>query len=136
MRKFIPVIAILAMGTLAAGCGSGGTAPGTTSTTSTAPTPTSAVVYGNAFQLSGAIHGLCTATHSDSAKTGTVMCGIDIANKVLLVAKLPPGTWKTYSLTYSGTPIKPVQKLISNGYLYLDFVGPVNDTIKMVTFNS
>jgi hypothetical protein len=134
MRKFVLVFAALAAGTLAAGCGSGGTAPGTTSTTSARTT--SAVIYGNAFQLAGPIHGLCTATHSDSAKTGTVTCGLDITNQVNLAVKLPPGTWKTYSISYSGTPIRPVQKLVSKGYLYLGFVGQVNDTINKVTFTS
>jgi|SRR5580700_10032899 hypothetical protein len=134
MRSIKLVIAALAAGTLAAGCGAGGSSPGTTTTT--AASTTSAVVYGDAFQLAGAIHGLCTATNNQSARTGTVVCGDDISNHVDLVVKLPPGTWSTYSLTYSGTTIRPVQKMISNGYLYLAFVGAVNDTIKRVTFNS
>ncbi len=126
MRKLIPMIAALAMGTLAAGCGSSGTTPATTS----------AVVYGNAFQLAEAIHGLCTASHNDAAKTGTVTCGVDIANRVDLAVKIPPGAWKSYLISYSGTTINPVQKLVRNGYLYLAFVGAVTDTIKKVTFTS
>ena len=133
MRKFILAVAALAAGTLVAGCGAGGTTPGTTSTT---VAKTSAVIYGDAFQLSGAIHGDCTATHNDAAKTGTVTCGIDIANHVDLVVKVPAGTWKTYSISYSGTAIQPVQRLFSKGYFYLAFVGSLNDTIKKVTFKS
>jgi hypothetical protein len=85
--------------------------------------------------LHEAIHGLCTATHNDSAKTGSVTCGVDIANHVDLV-KIPPGAWKTYLISYSGTTINPSQKLVRNGYLYLAFVGAVTDTIKKETFTS
>src|ERR1019366_8504674 len=135
MRKLISVIAALAAGTLIAGCGSGGTAPGTTSTTS-APQTTSAVVYGNAFGLVGPIHGFCTATHSDVAKTGTVKCGLGLDNIVNLGVKIPPGVWKTYSITYSGTTIGPKARAIIKGALYLAFISTTNDTIKKVTFTS
>jgi hypothetical protein len=100
------------------------------------PATTSAVVCGNAFQLAKAIHGLCTASHNDAAKTETVTCGIDIANRVDLAVKIPPGAWKSYLISYSGTTINPVQKLVRNGSLYLAFVGAVTDTIKKVTFTS
>jgi hypothetical protein len=135
MRKLIPVIATLAAGMLAAGCGSGGTAPGTTSTTS-APQTTSAVVYGNAFGLVGPIHGFCTAEHSDAAKTGTVMCVLGLDNIVNLGVKIPPGAWKTYTLDYSGTTIGPKAREIIKGWLYLAFISTTNDTIKKVTFTS
>lgn len=137
MRRYTLVIATLAVGALIAGCGAGAsTAAPTTTSTTAAPTATSAVVYGSAFQLAAAIHGHCTATHNDAAKTGTVNCGIDIANQVELAVKVPAGAWTAYTLSYSGTPISSTQKQVRAGYLYLDFVGAVNDTIKTVTFSA
>ena len=135
MRKLISVIAALAAGTLIAGCGSGGTAPGTTSTTS-APQTTSPVVYGNAFGLVGPIHGSCNGVHSDAAKTGTVKCGLGLGNKITLGVKMPPGAWKTYTISYSGTTIWPKEKVIYKGALYLEFVSTTNVTIKKVTFTT